>query len=225
MQYNSTLKIPIQGIVLEGQLAVPTKAAGLVIFSHGSGSSRFSPRNSFIAQQLQRRGIATLLFDLLTKEEDEIYSHRFNIELLSARLEQVTKWVKDLPQVEALPIGYFGASTGAACALVAASQLPDTIQAVVSRGGRPDLALNQLYRVNAPTLLIVGENDLEVMTLNQEAFEKLTCLKSLQQVKGATHLFEEPGTMEEVARLAGDWFVQYLATPRASVRTDTDTRR
>lgn len=225
MTYNSkTVRIPVQSIVLEGTLSVPDKAIGLVIFSHGSGSSRFSPRNNFIAQQLQRKGIATLLFDLLTKGEDEIYSQRFNIDLLSERLVQVTKWLEEQARVKTLPIGYFGASTGAASALVAASKLPDKIKAVVSRGGRPDLAMDHLYLVEAPTLLIVGENDLEVMILNQEAFAKLTCVKSIQQVEGATHLFEEPGTLEEASRLANNWFVKHLSIQDAPIRVETKSK-
>jgi putative phosphoribosyl transferase len=156
--YSKNLKIPVDGITLEGILTVPDNSSGLVIFSHGSGSSRLSPRNNFIARELQRVGIATLLFDLLTSEEDEVYSQRFNIALLSERLIKVTRWTEELSLVNTLPIGYFGASTGAASALTAAAQLPDMIRAVVSRGGRPDLAFG-LKDVKAPTLLIVGEND------------------------------------------------------------------
>ena len=209
MTYRRHLKIPVDGIQLDGILVVPEDAGGVVVFSHGSGSSRLSPRNTFIAEELQRRGLATLLFDLLTEEEDEVYSQRFNIDLLSERLVKVTQWVADRPQVDGLPIGYFGASTGAASALTAAARLPDIIHAVVSRGGRPDLSKG-LNLVNAPTLLIVGGNDPEVMRLNEEARNRLTCVNDLREVEGATHLFEEPGALEEVASLAGDWFIRYL---------------
>lgn len=215
---NNKIKIPIGAITLDGILSIPDDPSGLVIFSHGSGSSRLSPRNNFIARELQQRGMATLLFDLLTEEEDEVYSQRFNIVLLSERLMKVTQWAAELPQVSKLATGYFGASTGAASALTAAARLPDKIYAVVSRGGRPDLA-EELNLVKAPTLLIVGENDPEVMRLNQEAGKQLKCVSNLQEVAGATHLFEEPGTLEEVARLAGDWFVQYLTKEEVSVRT------
>lgn len=214
--YDKNLKIPVDGITLEGILAVPDNPIGLVIFSHGSGSSRLSPRNNFIARELQRMGIATLLFDLLTAEEDEVYSQRFNIALLSERLMKVTRWTEELSWVNTLPIGYFGASTGAASALTAAAQLPFMIKAVVSRGGRPDLAVG-LKDVKAPTLLIVGENDPEVMRLNEEARKQMTCSCTLRKIKGATHLFEEPGTLEEVAGLACDWFITYLNNLEVSV--------
>jgi len=208
---NQLLKIEIGNVTLEGELALPESVSGLVIFSHGSGSSRFSTRNNFVAQHLQRKGMGTFLFDLLTKEEDEVYSMRFNIELLAQRLVQVTNWLSEFPSVQLLPIGYFGASTGAASALVAASVLHEKIGAVVSRGGRPDLAKNQLYLVEAPTLLIVGEDDAQVVDLNREALEKLPCIKSLKIIEGATHLFEEPGALAQVAQLSGDWFSNYLA--------------
>lgn len=214
--HNKNLKIPVDGITLEGLLAVPDNPIGLVIFSHGSGSSRLSPRNNFIARELQRVGIATLLFDLLTSEEDEVYSQRFNIKLLSERLIKVTQWTEGLTDVNTLPIGYFGASTGAASALTAAAQLSHLIKAVVSRGGRPDLAVG-LKGVKAPTLLIVGENDPEVMRLNEEARRQMNCPCTLREVEGATHLFEEPGTLEEVASLACDWFITYLNNLEVSV--------
>jgi putative phosphoribosyl transferase len=214
--YSKNRKIPVDGITLEGILTVPGNSTGLVLFSHGSGSSRLSPRNNFIARELQRMGIATLLFDLLTAEEDEVYSQRFNIKLLSERLVKVTQWTEGLSEVNTLPVGYFGASTGAASALTAAAQLPDLIKAVVSRGGRPDLAF-ELNHVKAPTLLIVGENDPEVMRLNEEARTQMTCPCTLCEVKGATHLFEEPGALEEVASLAGDWFIRYLNNQETSV--------
>lgn len=216
--YSKNLKIPVDGIILEGTLSVPDNAIGLVVFSHGSGSSRLSPRNNFIARELQRIGIATLLFDLLTAEEDEVYSQRFNIPLLSERLVKVTQWLEELPQVSGLPVGYFGASTGAASALTAAAQLPDKVRSVVSRGGRPDLAAG-LRNVKAPTLLIVGENDPEVMRLNRDARELMTGLCTLREVEGATHLFEEPGALEEVASLAGDWFIRNLTNEQASMST------
>lgn len=208
---DKTLEIQLDDVTLVGQMVLPEVAHGLVIFSHGSGSSRFSPRNNFVAQQLQRRGIGTFLFDLLTEEEDKDYSQRFNIELLSQRLLQVTKQVVKLKEVKRLPVGYFGASTGAASALYAASVLLNRISAVVSRGGRPDMAMEQLPAVKAPTLLIVGGLDSEVIKLNEKAFNKLSGIKQLEIIDGATHLFEEPGTLEQVAKLAGDWFTQYLS--------------
>lgn len=208
---DKTLEIQLDDVTLVGQMVLPEVAHGLVIFSHGSGSSRFSPRNNFVAQQLQRRGIGTFLFDLLTEEEDKDYSQRFNIELLSQRLLQVTKQVVKLKDVKRLPVGYFGASTGAASALYAASVLLNRISAVVSRGGRPDMAMEQLPAVKAPTLLIVGGLDSEVIKLNEKAFNKLSGIKQLEIIDGATHLFEEPGTLEQVAKLAGDWFTQYLS--------------
>ena len=208
---SEILKIKVDDVIIEGELAIPENASGLIIFSHGSGSSRFSPRNNFVAQYLQRNQFATFLFDLLTKEEDEMYANRFNIELLSQRLIQITRQLAKEHQVKHLPFGYFGASTGAASALEAAAVLQNQISAVVSRGGRPDLAANNLYLVEAATLLIVGELDGQVIDLNQEALDKLGGTKSLEVIKGATHLFEEPGTLEQVARLSGDWFTKYLA--------------
>ncbi len=208
---DKTLEIQLDDVTLVGEMVLPEVAHGLVIFSHGSGSSRFSPRNNFVAQQLQRRGIGTFLFDLLTEEEDKDYSQRFNIELLSQRLLQVTKQVVKLKEVKRLPVGYFGASTGAASALYAASVLLNRISAVVSRGGRPDMAMEQLPAVKAPTLLIVGGLDSEVIKLNEKAFNKLSGIKQLEIIDGATHLFEEPGTLEQMAKLAGDWFTQYLS--------------
>lgn len=209
---TSALKIRVDGgATLEGNLVIPQQAKGLVIFSHGSGSSRHSPRNNYVAQQLQQRGLATFLFDLLTEKEDAIYSQRFNVDLLSDRLEHATLTLLKLPQIKNLPIGYFGASTGAASALAAAAVLQNKIQAIVSRGGRPDLAADRLYLVVAPTLFIVGERDPDVLELNRNACEKCIGVRSLKVVKGATHLFEEPGALEEVAVLTGDWFVKYLA--------------
>lgn len=208
---SEILKLKVDDTSLEGELVTPEDASGLIIFSHGSGSSRFSPRNNFVAQYLQRNLFATFLFDLLTKEEDEKYSNRFNIELLSKRLVEVTRQLAKEQQLKHLPIGYFGASTGAASAMVAAAVLQDQISAVLSRGGRPDLAENDLYLVKAATLLIVGELDREVIDLNQESLDKLDGVKSLKVIRGATHLFEEPGTLEQVAQLSGDWFSKYLA--------------
>jgi putative phosphoribosyl transferase len=208
---KQSLKIDLDNVTLEGELTLPANAMGVVIFSHGSGSSRFSPRNNFVAQHLQRRDLGTFLFDLLTKEEDEIYSMRFNIDLLAHRLVQVTQWLLKMPAVQKHALGYFGASTGAASAIVAASILQRKISAVVSRGGRPDLAKDELYKVEAPTLLLVGENDQVVLDLNERALEKLAGIKLLEIIKGATHLFEEPGTLEQVAQLSGDWFTTYLS--------------
>jgi putative phosphoribosyl transferase len=206
------VRIPVsERIILEGDLVIPEKASSLVIFSHGSGSSRFSPRNNFVAQQLQQAGIATLLADLLTRQEDQFYSNRFDILLLSNRLTAITKWVIKNHETASLPIGYFGASTGAASALTAAAELPNLIRAIVSRGGRPDLALIDFNKVKAPTLLIVGELDYDVMELNQKVFSAIRCEKKLLSVSGATHLFEEPGTLEQVAELAGEWFQRYLS--------------
>lgn len=210
MDKFQTLKLKIDNITLQGDLAVPQNPIGLVIFSHGSGSSRFSPRNNFVAKQLQRRGIATFLFDLLTKDEDSIYENRFDIELLSQRLIKVTQQLKNLNSVSTLPFGYFGASTGAASALNAAVYLTDDIRAVVSRGGRPDLAMSNLHLLQAPVLLIVGGYDREVIELNKLALRKMKNEKSIVLVEGATHLFEEPGTLEKAAELAGDWFTKYF---------------
>ena len=207
--------ITLETVSLPGILAVPANATGLVIFAHGSGSSRLSPRNNYVARVLQDSGIGTLLFDLLTPEEDQEYARRFDIELLTQRLIQTTQWGQRQPQLQQLAIGYFGASTGSASALKAAAALGSTIQAVVSRGGRPDLAEEALPHVQAPTLLIVGGNDDVVIGLNQQAYERMTAVKHLAIVPGATHLFEEPGTLEDVARLAGDWFQRYLGTTQA----------
>jgi len=211
---QKTMKIQLKDVTLEGELVLPDGVQGLVIFSHGSGSSRFSPRNNFVAQQLQRRGIGTFLFDLLTEEEDRDYSQRFNIDLLSQRLVEVTQYIIKNQDIKTLPVGYFGASTGAASALIAASMLKNKIQAVVSRGGRPDMALDYLAKVHAPTLLIVGGLDFEVIQLNEKAFKKLTGIKRLEIIEGATHLFEEPGTLEQVAQRSGEWFEQYLSVKK-----------
>lgn len=207
---HKKLKLPLDQVTLEGDLYLPDHACGFVIFSHGSGSSRFSPRNNFVAQQLQRRNIGTFLFDLLTETEDQDYSQRFNIELLSQRLVQVTKHFLKDEETKDLPIGYFGASTGAASALIASSLLTNKINAVVSRGGRPDLAMDHLPQVKAPTLFIVGGLDTEVIRMNQTAFNQLSTIKRLEIIEGATHLFEEPGALEQVAELSGEWFNHYL---------------
>jgi pimeloyl-ACP methyl ester carboxylesterase len=196
-------------------LEIPEGAKGIVVFVHGSGSSRHSPRNRYVAEELQKRGLGTLLFDLLTAEEERIdmitREFRFNIDLLAKRLSDVTAWLLKTEEIKELNIGYFGASTGAAAALIGAGEYPEQVKAVVSRGGRPDLAENALMYVKSPTLFIVGERDTQVIKLNQWAFEKLSVKdKELKIVPGATHLFEEPGTLEEAARLAGEWFTKYL---------------
>lgn len=211
--------IPLESqAALEGDLCVPPGARGVVVFAHGSGSSRFSTRNRYIAQELQQAGLATLLFDLLTSEEVELdeytRQYRFDIDLLAERLLASTHWLALNPLTQSLEPAYFGASTGAAAALVAAAQLPERIRAVVSRGGRPDLAGDALEKVRAPTLLIVGGWDEGVLELNRQAFERLSCAKKLVVVPEATHLFEEPGKLQEVARLARDWLAWYLGAER-----------
>jgi len=202
--------IPMDGHIHEGGLGMPAGAKGIVLFAHGSGSSRLSVRNTYVAGVLRRHGIATLLFDLLTEAEDRVYDTRFNIDLLTLRLRLATVWVQQQPPLRQLGIGYFGASTGAAAALKAAAALGGVIQAVVSRGGRPDLAGADLSRVSTPTLLIVGGNDDLVIDLNRKALGKLHAEKGLKIIPGATHLFEEPGTLEQVAELAAGWFAQHL---------------
>jgi putative phosphoribosyl transferase len=211
---ESVVQIPVDSVLLEGAFALPEHAESLVAFVHGSGSSRFSPRNNFVAGILRQAGIGTLLMDLLTEEEDTRYETRFDIDLLTDRLLQVTRWLQEQPDTTHLGIGYFGASTGAAAALKAAASLGSLIGAVVSRGGRPDLAEAALARVQSPTLLIVGGNDQTVLQLNRAAFARLTAEKELIVVPGATHLFEEPGTLEEVAQLATQWFKRYLSKVR-----------
>jgi len=211
---SATLQIPAGEVTLTGDLEVPENARGLVLFAHGSGSSRRSPRNQAVAEILRDAGMATLLFDLLTphEEAEDAYSGhlRFDIGLLSRRLAIVTEEIVDDPHSRNLGLGYFGASTGGAAALRAAAALGSTIEAVVSRGGRPDLGGVALEHVTAPTLLIVGERDEEVLRLNEQAYAKLRCEKSLAIVPHATHLFSEPGALEEVARLAADWFRKHL---------------
>lgn len=203
--------IPVDGVTLEGALAVPANAAGLVLFVHGSGSSRFSPRNNFVARALRDAGLGTLLIDLLTRVEDQDYERRFDIPLLTQRVLRVTSWLQAQPQTKQLTLGYFGASTGAAAALQAAAVPGSKVNTVVSRGGRPDLAGAQaLGQVCCPVLLIVGGHDDVVIELNQQAHARLVCPKELVIVPGATHLFEEPGTLEQVATLAASWFVRHL---------------
>ncbi|HSN19222.1 MAG TPA: alpha/beta fold hydrolase [Usitatibacter sp.] len=198
---------------LEGFLGVPRGAAGVVLFAHGSGSSRLSPRNNYVAKELRTAGLGTLLVDLLTGEEDTEYSRRFDIGLLTQRLAGALEWLGGESSTRGLPVGLFGASTGAAAALQLAARDPERIAAVVSRGGRPDLAGNEaLSRVRAPTLLIVGGDDAGVIELNEAAYEQLRCVKDMTLVPGATHLFEEPGTLEQVAHLAADWFTRHVRT-------------
>lgn len=206
----TTVSIPVGGVMLDAYITIPEYPKGVVLFSHGSGSSRQSPRNRFVAEVLNENGIATLLADLLTEEEDSIYETRFDIALLTKRLVGITRWAVEQPRLEGLGVGYFGASTGAASALRAAALLKDDIQAVVSRGGRPDLAEDALPAVEAPTLLIVGSLDGPVIEMNRAAYKSMHCQKKLEIVEGATHLFEEPGKLEEVARLATQWFGRYL---------------
>jgi putative phosphoribosyl transferase len=205
--------VTIGPMQLEGILSVPEPVTGLVIFAHGSGSSRLSPRNTYVAEQLQERAMATLLFDLLTEEEANDRRNVFHVPLLASRLEEAISWACCDPETAGLPIGLFGASTGSAAALVAAAANPE-IAAVVSRGGRPDLAGDVLTQIRTPTLLIVGGADTGVLELNQDAFAKLNCVKSLNVVPGATHLFEEPGALDEVVRAAGDWFTFHLGARR-----------
>ena len=204
--------IPADGVTVEGMLEIPEHAVGLVLFAHGSGSSRHSPRNNYVAGVLREAGVGTLLMDLLTPEEDRDYSRRFDIGLLTQRLLEAARWVYAQPFARSLPLGFFGASTGAAAAIEAAALLGADAQAVVSRGGRPDLASREaLTKVTAPTLMLVGGWDDGVIDLNQQAYDQLGCEKKLLIVPGATHLFEEPGTLEEVARQAAAWFAAHFA--------------
>lgn len=212
--YQKEVSIPVGEVILQGELIIPQEAEAIVIFSHGSGSSRFSVRNRMVATHLQKENFGTLLFDLLTSEEDEEYKNRFNIDLLTQRLAGATLWLEELAVAKDRHIGYFGASTGAASALKAAALLPQ-IGAVVSRGGRPDLAMNSLQMVKAPTLLIVGGLDQDVLELNKEAFAQLGGEKKLEVVGGASHLFEEAGKMEIVSALATNWFEKYLVPVKA----------
>jgi putative phosphoribosyl transferase len=208
------VRIPSETATLEGDLVVPTGARGIVLFAHGSGSSRHSERNRYVARQLQDAGLATLLFDLLTAEEeavDSLTGHlRFNIDLLAERLLDATAWVQEHPPLGELPVGYFGASTGGGAALLAAARQSDAVGAVVSRGGRPDLAGDALPQVRAPTLLIVGGHDPQVLRLNETAMQRMQTEVRLEVIPGASHLFEEAGALEMVARLASDWFQRHL---------------
>ncbi|OGV76588.1 MAG: hydrolase [Methylotenera sp. RIFCSPLOWO2_02_FULL_45_14] len=209
--------IPVDEVYIEGMLDLPKNASGLVLFAHGSGSSRHSPRNNYVAQVLRDNGIGTLLMDLLTPEEDMNYQTRFDIPLLTKRLLTATRWVKAEVLTDKLPLGYFGASTGAAAALQAAAVLGNEIGAVVSRGGRPDLAGQDfLGSVRAPTLLLVGGRDDVVITLNRDAYDLMHSKKEISIIPGATHLFEEAGTLEEVAYQAAAWFLQYLKSPQTT---------
>src|SRR5438067_3458823 len=210
----SEVQIQAGHAVLSGNLTIPDNAVGLVLFAHGSGSSRHSPRNQFVARTLNNSGLGTLLFDLLTPEEEALdihtREHRFNIALLAERLVHATKWAKQQEQTRDLRAGYFGSSTGGAAALVAAAELPQDVGAIVSRGGRPDLAGEALPKVEAPTLLIVGGEDHVVIEMNEEARAQMRCEVRIEIVPGATHLFEEPGALERVAQLASDWFVDRI---------------
>jgi dienelactone hydrolase len=208
------VQVTADAVTLEGNLAIPEAAAGIILFAHGSGSSRYSPRNRYVARLLQEGGFATLLIDLLTSEEEEIDRRtgrlRFDIDLLARRLIGATDWLLQAAETQRLAIGYFGASTGAAAALIAAVERSEAVEAVVSRGGRPDLAEPILHRVKAPVLFIVGGNDLAVMELNRYALDQLSAARKLEIIPGASHLFEEPGALETVGRLARQWFSQYL---------------
>ena len=208
--HEHAVRITKGDIALEGILGLPVGPRGVVVFAHGSGSGRLSPRNNFVARHLQRAGLATLLLDLLTEEEADDRRKVFDIDLLADRLLLAKGWLEGEPRTGQLKLGYFGASTGAGAALQAAAREPSNIRAVVSRGGRPDLAESYLSLVNAPTLLIVGGHDEPVIEMNRAAYDLLTCEKKFIIVPGATHLFEEPGTLEQVAEQAGNWFRQYL---------------
>jgi dienelactone hydrolase len=213
-EISTSIRIAAEDVVLHGDLRVPQHARGFVIFVHGSGSSRFSPRNRYVAEELNKHGLATLLLDLLTDEEQSIDSetmrYRFDISLLARRSILVASWARHQPEIGRLPIGLFGASTGAAAALMTAAALKEQIAAVVSRGGRPDLAEDALDRVKAPTLLIVGGEDETVLDLNRKAVARMRCSNKLYVIPGATHLFEEPGALEQVASAAGAWFVRNM---------------
>jgi putative phosphoribosyl transferase len=214
MLHETLVQVPAGDATLDGELVVPEQATGVVLFAHGSGSSRHSSRNRFVAGELQAARLATLLIDLLTPEEEAVDQHtahlRFDIPLLADRLVAATRWLGKEPSTRALQVVYFGASTGAGAALVAAAAEPERVGAVVSRGGRPDLAGNALPLVRAPTLLIVGGRDLQVLELNRAAMARMQAETRLEVVPGASHLFEEPGALEVVARLARDWFLRHL---------------
>jgi dienelactone hydrolase len=212
--WSHEIRISAGGVQLDGTLSIPSHALGLVLFAHGSGSSRNSPRNRRVAQALQQAGLGTLLFDLLTEEEERIDEEtaelRFDIDFLAGRLQMATRWIEQNEKATGLRIGYFGSSTGAAAALVAAASEHADIAAIVSRGGRPDLAKGAQSRVRAPTLLIVGGEDIPVIAMNQDACARLHCEKHLEIIPGATHLFQEPGTLDRVADLAAHWFIEHL---------------
>jgi len=214
-QEAGQVQVQTSGVILEGNLLMPDDAQGVILFAHGSGSSRHSSRNQYVAKMLRSARLGTLLIDLLTSEEERVDQQtrqlRFDIEMLATRLVGATDWLAQQPQTQGLSVGLFGASTGGGAALIAATKRQDRIGAVVSRGGRPDLAKEYLPLVQCPTLLIVGANDAPVIVMNREAFDRLTVTKELTLVAGATHLFEEPGALEEVARLATDWFVRVLS--------------
>jgi putative phosphoribosyl transferase len=214
IQNKIDMKIPVGEVVVEGTLTLPPETKSVVLFAHGSGSSRFSTRNQYVAKKFNKAKIGTLLFDLLTQEEEQTdivtAEYRFNIPLLADRLIGATEWLKNDPKTKRLAFGYFGASTGAAAALIAAAKLPSEILAVVSRGGRPDLAGKYLPNVKAPTLMLVGGLDSEVIELNRNAMDQITAEKKIVIIPRATHLFEEIGTLEEVAKVSIDWFLRYL---------------
>lgn len=207
---HRNIEIPINNIKLKGRLRIAENQKGLIIFSHGSGSGRLSVRNNFVAEYLQTEGFSSLLFDLLTEKEDVIYENRFDIHLLTNRLIKTTQWMSGFKELSNSPIGYFGASTGAASALGAAEQLGNNIKVIVSRGGRPDLAMPVLHKIKAPTLLIVGGNDDVVIQLNKKAYNLLGGIKEMQIIEGATHLFGEPGKLEQVAVSSSKWFDKHL---------------
>jgi putative phosphoribosyl transferase len=219
LRTHEAVRIPVGDVMLDGDLCVPVSATGIVLFAHGSGSSRFSPRNRYVAAELDRLGFGTLLMDLLTGEEERFDAHtgqlRFDIGLLAERLVAASDWLAQQLETSNLNLGYFGASTGGGAALVAAARRPDVVAAVVSRGGRPDLAGDALELVRAPTLLIVGGHDTAVIEMNREAAARLHVHHQVEIVPGATHLFEEPGTLERVAHLAGQWFGTYLSAAPA----------
>jgi putative phosphoribosyl transferase len=208
------VRVSADDVMLEGNLLLPSNAPGVVLFAHGSGSSRFSSRNRYVAEKLREEGLGTLLIDLLTPEEEEVdmrTAHlRFDIELLAVRLIGAIEWLEQEKRTQTMKVGLFGASTGGGAALVAAARRPERVAAVVSRGGRPDLAGAALPHVEAPTLLIVGGDDTPVIAMNRDAYRQMQCVRRLEIVPGATHLFEEPGALEQVARLAGAWFKEHL---------------
>jgi putative phosphoribosyl transferase len=216
--HSTPIRIPLDAMALYGDLHLVPNSIGIVIFVHGSGSSRFSPRNRHVAEQLNKDGLATLLLDLLTTEEQKIDSetmqYRFDIPWLAGRTQAVFEWVRGQSELQQQPVGLFGASTGAAAAVMTAAAFPNQIRAVVSRGGRPDLAQEALARVQAPTLFIVGGHDNVVLDLNRKAMQEMNCIKSLKVIPGATHLFEEPGSLEEVASAASDWFAKCMQHPQ-----------